>query len=76
MWGGASASEKQAVLFNRSSWTVPEAEKWLNEQQLKPIKRVHETDRFLHYRLRDPGYFKKFRTIKTDKGIEFVIGYK
>ena len=67
-------SEIQAVLFKTSEgWTSTKSRKWLKENSLKPIKRVHKVGDLLRYRIKEPDY--KFYTTKSQKnGINFVIG--
>ena len=65
----------QAVLFPLS-WTSDKCKEWLNKHNLKPLKRVHLTHKYLRYRIREPSEFKKFITKGTKEGVKLVIGYK
>jgi len=72
----SSKSAIQAVVFGKN-WTTKKARQWLKEKKWKPIKRVHKTSGgFLRYRLLDPKQFKKFIWKSTNKGVNFVIGFK
>lgn len=68
-------SEITAVLFDKHSWYKPDAEKWLMEHKLKPIKNVHETDNFYRYRMKNPKGYHYMRTKKLDNGINLIIGF-
>ena len=67
-------SKIQAIIFKNDRFTSKQARDYLKKHKLKPIKRVHKTDNFLRYRLRDPADFKRFRTIKRD-GFDLIIGF-
>lgn len=62
----------QAVLFP-IEYGVVKAKKWLKENHLYPIKRVHKTVNKLRYRISEPIYRRY--TIKHIGDIELVIGY-
>ena len=73
-------SHIQAVLFDtqhkREAWNTSDARVWLARHKLKPIKKVHETENFLHYRIREPDEEKyKYRTIRLGSGIEMIIEF-
>lgn len=69
--------EIQSIIFTKQKWDATGARKWLKKHNFKPIKRVHKTERYLRYRLRDPGIYSKFRTLTRDpSGILFVLGRK
>ena len=44
-------SKIQAVLFDNKKFNTKTARKKLTEMKLKPIKRVHKTEKFLRYRI-------------------------
>jgi len=63
-----------SVLFDKSKWTVEKAEAWLHKHNMHPIKKVHETDRYLRYRLHEPDSGHQYRTKSvTNKGVKFVV---
>ena len=66
----------QSVLFLKSKYTKPKAEKWLRENNFK-IKKVDTTESLHRYRQLDPKLFddKSFRMRKI-KGndIKLVVG--
>ncbi|HDZ16729.1 hypothetical protein LCGC14_0704670 [marine sediment metagenome] len=70
-------SKIQSVLFNKILWTTSKARDWLEKNDLTRIKKVDITKEFLRYRIRQPGMFKKFRSInvKGVKGVRFIIGF-
>jgi hypothetical protein len=69
--------EVQAVLFDRPTWTAPDARKWLAKNGRVPIKRVHKTPNELRYRLADPALFARFATkvLPGGVGIKLTIGW-
>ena len=69
-------SEIQAVLFKNTKWDSKKSRDWLKKNKYVPIKRVHKTDTFLRYRLKEPNQYKRFITKKLGKGIELIIGFK
>lgn len=73
---GAGVSNIQTVLFDNSKFSEEEAEEFLEEHKIKPIKSVHYTTNYLRYRIKDPKEFKKFYTKSIEDGIKFVIGSK
>jgi hypothetical protein len=68
-------SKIQSVLFDIHYWTPKEAKYWLKMHGMEPIKRVHATNHFLHYRLREPSQFSRLRIKRVGKHIEFIIGF-
>ena len=68
--------ETQSVLFLKSKYTKPKAEKWLRENGFK-VKKVDTTETLHRYRQLDPKLFdeKTFR-MKKIKGndIKLVVG--
>ena len=66
----------QAVLFSKDIYDTNRARRWLRRHKIEPIKRVHETTRFLRYRINEPDYEKYDYRIKyiTD-GIKYILGY-
>lgn len=74
-------SQIQSVIFG-TSWTAKDARKWLKDNKLKPIGKVHKGAKI---RGRDGGSLKytihlkkdfkeKLGFISTKKGISFIIG--
>lgn len=65
----------QAVLFKKKYYTSEQARKYLKKKKYKPIKRVHKTENFLRYRLKNPELFNSFITKKINKNkIHLIIG--
>ena len=68
--------ETQSVLFLKSKYTKPKAEKWLRENGFK-VKKVDTTETLHRYRQLDPKLFdeKTFRMKKIKgKDIKLVVG--
>ena len=64
-----------AVLFYKDYWNTTKARQHLNNEGLKPIKRVHTTDKYHRYRIAEPDYIKFDYTIKRGKNhIDYIIG--
>lgn len=68
-------SELHTVLFKKNIWTIPKAQQWLSEHNIKPIKAPRETKNFYRIRIKDPKLFKSFSTKVLDNGIELVFGF-
>lgn len=71
-------SKIQSVIFDKSSWTLSNANKWLRRHGFKEKfrgKGVDETPNTYRFRQSDP---KDLRTItkKATKGISFIIQFK
>lgn len=47
-----------SVLFNKKRYSTTEARKFLKNNNLKAIKRVDITDKYLRYRITKPNYSK------------------
>jgi hypothetical protein len=73
----------QSMVFEntkRNKWNAGKATKWLNKNNLTPLKRVDkkktkEGNLTFRYRINEPSIFKNFITKKTDKDISFIIGF-
>ena len=69
-------SQIQAVLFKKSKFnSSSEARKALKAMKIKPMKRVHITDKYYRYRINDPKKYKRMR-IKKGKDFDLIIGFK
>ena len=67
----------QAVLFYKDYWNTTKARQHLNQEGLKPIKRVHTTDKYHRYRITEPNYNIYNYIIKRGKNhIDYIIGIK
>ena len=65
----------QAVLFSKDLYDPPLARRWLRRHKYNPIKRVHETTRFLRYRIREPDYNNfDYRTKQISDGVKLIVG--
>ncbi len=66
----------QAVLFSKEIYDTHSARRWLRRHNYTPIKRVHETTRFLRYRIREPDYNNyEYTTKYITTGIKMIIGF-
>lgn len=63
----------QAVLFNKNYNSPREANKWLREHQLRPIKSRHTTVNFHRYRIAPPTGQMRMMTLDPKKRIKAVI---
>jgi len=64
--------EIQSVRFDKR-YTKTQANKWLKEHNIKPLKKVHITENQLRYRIVEPVEGAKFRTKQIGDGISFVF---
>jgi len=72
----------QAVIF-ASNWKAKDARKWLKDNNLKPLGKVHKTKKrgtkpggSLKYTIKPAEDFKKIGFKKTAKGISLLLGFK
>jgi hypothetical protein len=65
--------EIQAVLFDKYKYTAYQARTWLLDNDIKPIKRVHKTQNWLRYRIREPSY-NEYSTKMIGDHIMFILG--
>ena len=67
----------QSVIFSKDLYDTTRARRWLRKNKIVPSKRVHETTRFLRYRVRDPQYDLYEYRIKriSDGAVKMIIGY-
>jgi hypothetical protein len=66
-------TEIQSILFNKTKYNSIKARKWLKENNYKPIKRVHKTENYLRYRIKNPNSKYQYRTINFGKYIKAII---
>ena len=66
-------SEVQSYLFDKSRYTTKTARLWLHKYNKVPIKRVHVTDAYYRYRMKEPIRGKEKRTIIISEGIKAII---
>lgn len=71
-------SEVQSVLFRRGRFSKNNVVDFFAENdELIPIKKIHEVKNFYRVRLEDPKKYKKFRIKRIRDGdIMFIIGFK
>ena len=65
----------QSIIFSKEFYDTARARRWLKRHHYEPIKRVHETTRFLRYRIEEPDQKRYEYKIKpfTD-GVRAVLG--
>lgn len=69
-------SKIQSVEFNKNFWNILSAHQWLINHNIYPVKSPDVTDKFIHFRIRNPSQFKRIRTIKTKDNLNIIIGFK
>ena len=67
-------SKVQSILFEKSKWTPADAREWLSIHKIKPLKKVHVTDRYYRYRVREPTG-KNYSIVHIGIGIHMIIQY-
>lgn len=65
----------QSVLFSKKLFNKTKASKWIKKHGLK-VGKVDETLKFIHYRQVPPKSTYKFKTVKIQNGIYFLIMIK
>ena len=66
----------QAVLFSKDLYDTSRARRWLRRNKITPSKRVHETTRFLRYRIKEPDYdLYEYRIKRISDGVKMVFAY-
>jgi len=68
--GGVTALH--GLIFNKDMYTVSQSKKWLDEHNIKPIKRVHVKKNTLWYRLTPINKDYKYRIKEFAPGIEAI----
>ena len=68
-------SHIQSVLFDKNYWDIFDSINWLHYHHLYPIKSPHITKKFIRYRIKDPKYFRRLRTIKTKDHLDIIVGF-
>lgn len=63
----------QAILFEKSKWSLIAARKWLLEHNIHPIKPVHSTNSLYRFRLITPQINAKYHTRKIGSGIMLIL---
>lgn len=66
----------QAVLFDKEAFDPFAARHYLKISKIPRLKRVHETDKYYRYRIRDPKEFDEatFRTVRMSPHIVYIMG--
>jgi hypothetical protein len=66
----------QAVLFDKNYYTPSYARHYLKISKIPRLKKVHETDQYYRYRIREPEDFDEttFRTVNIGPNIKYVMG--
>ena len=63
----------QSIIFDNTKWTPAKAKRWLKKHEHTPIKKAHNTENFIRYRMAEPMKDAKYITKKLGNGIELVI---
>jgi len=70
-------SEIQSVIFMKKFYDTKKARRFLKRNKLKAIKKVHITENYYRYRIRNPKRYKTFRTKPLKKKrVKVIIGFK
>ena len=66
----------QAVLFNKTAFDPHSARHFLSISKIPRLKKVHTTEDYYRYRVRDPNEFDKssFRTVAISPHIKYIMG--
>lgn len=65
--------ELHAVLIPKKYFNLTEAEKYISDNNYKPIKDVHESLRFYRYRIKPPNNDGDYYTKKLKNKVELVF---
>ena len=65
-------SNIQTICFDINDWSTDEARKFLKIHDITPIKKVHETNTSLRYRILRPKYNKYIYRIKTIQKLPII----
>ena len=68
----------QAILFSTNSPQYSISKERLNfikKMKIKPLKRVHRTEHYYRYRIRDPSEFKRFKSVRINNYIIIIYGF-
>jgi hypothetical protein len=68
--------EIQAVIFDKEAFDPHMARHYMAISKIPRLKRVHETNQYFRYRVRDPNEFneKSFRTVNMSPYIKYIMG--
>ena len=65
----------QSVIFSKDLYDTVRARRRLKVHHFTPIKRVHETTRYLRYHIKEPDYDHcEYRTNQISNGIKMIVG--
>ena len=65
----------QSIIFSKEFYDTARARRWLSRHHYVPIKRVHETTRYLRYRIKEPDERYEYRIKPFTNGVKAVIGF-
>ena len=66
----------QSLLFNRDHYTLAEVRRFLDRNQIYPIKPIHATNRYYRCRLLNPNYKRYYYRIGTiSKGLDAIFEF-
>ena len=66
----------QAVLFDKTAFNSESARHYLKISKIPRLKRVHETDKYYRYRIKEPTDFDEssFRIVGISPHIKYIMG--
>ena len=63
----------QAILFEIDKWSTLSAKRWLRSHGFKPIKKVHTTDNYHRFRIKEPRDDYTYAIKDIGKGIKLIL---
>jgi len=68
------SSTIHGVLFDKTSYTPKKAEKWLKDHNLKAIRKMNVSEKYLRFRITIPDYNKYYYyTKKINDDISIIL---
>lgn len=65
-------TDVRAVEFDINLYTPSRARTWLKRHGYEPIKNVHKTDKYLHYRISEIQHTENMHTIHAGDGVQII----
>jgi len=63
-----------SILFDKTKFTTKKARKYLSDNNLKAIKKVHISDRYYRYRINTPIKGRKYATWSmATPGVKYIV---
>lgn len=68
-------SDIQSIEFDKYFWTKNQAEEWLKNHKIIPMKVAHITKNYIRYRIEEPNY-RYYRVKDIGDGILLTLGFQ